>query len=582
MVYSSKKRPSNAQSANTSENLHEETFHLIGMAATLPDEPGQPPKLSQDALAKEQVINPFEVSGGVDATGKALAIDFEKIVRDFGATPITPALLERFERVTGKRPHRLMRRGMVSSHRDLDKMLDRYEKGEPFYLYTGRGPSSDSMHVGHAMPFELTRFLQEAFDCPLVIMLTDDEKYMHSDKITIEDAERYAVENSKDIIALGFDPSKTFIFSDFEFMGGDFYKNVCMIAKYTTQNQVRGTFGFDGETNIGKFHFPATQSATAFATSFPHIFGPDKLKTRTIPSLIPCAIDQDPYFRQCRDRAERMKHKKPALLHMIFLPALQGPGSKMSASVSTSAIFLSDKPNEIKNKINRYAFSGGQDTAEKQRELGGRTAVDVPYQYLSFFLEDDDELARIKDDYESGRMMTGEIKAICIKYLQEFVAEFQKRRKEVTEQVRQDFFSRKPLLFQGKTAEEVMNELEEKKKKEKAEKKAKADAEKAAAKAQAASTSTAATSASEPAASTPSQAESASVPAVAAATEAVKGHKKAPSTVNDTASVHKRAPSNVNDSAAASGHKKSPSITGDAAKGHKKTTSTVSVGRSKA
>ncbi|KAK5942319.1 tryptophan--tRNA ligase [Knufia obscura] len=469
------------------------------MAATVvPDEPGQPPKLTQDALASrapkqmaaDQVVNPFEVSGGMDEAGKALAIDFDKIVRDFGATPMSPEILQRFERVTGKKPHRLMRRGMVSSHRDLDKMLDRYEKGEPFYLYTGRGPSSDSMHVGHAMPFELTRFLQEAFNCPLVIMLTDDEKFMHSEKLTIEDAKRFSVENAKDIIALGFDPKKTFIFSDFEFVSGAFYENICMIAKHITINQIKGTFGFDDSTNIGKFHFPATQSATAYATSFPHIFGHDKTKARQIPCLIPCAIDQDPYFRQCRDRAEKMKHKKPAILHMIFLPALQGPGSKMSASVSTSAIFLSDKPNEIKNKINKYAFSGGQDTAEKQKELGGRTAVDVPYQYLTFFLEDDDELARIKDDYEHGRMMTGEIKKICIQYVQEFVAQFQERRKKVDESVSADFFARKPLLFQGKTAEEVINDLEEKKKQEKAEKKAKADAEKAAAKAAAASADT--------------------------------------------------------------------------------------------
>lgn len=489
------------------------------MAATLvPDEPGQPPKLAQDVLASkapkasavDQVINPFEVSGGVDEAGKALAIDFDKIVRDFGATPMSPEILQRFERVTGKRPHRLMRRGMVSSHRDLDKMLDRYEKGEPFYLYTGRGPSSDSMHVGHAMPFELTRFLQEAFNCPLVIMLTDDEKFMHSEKITIEDAKRYTVENAKDIIAMGFDPQKTFIFSDFDFMGGAFYENICMIAKHVTINQIKGTFGFDDSTNIGKFHFPATQSATAYATSFPHIFGADKTKVRTIPCLIPCAIDQDPYFRQCRDRAEKMKHKKPALLHMIFLPALQGPGSKMSASVSTSAIFLSDKPNEIKNKINRYAFSGGQDTAEKQKELGGRTEVDVPYQYLTFFLEDDDELARIKHDYESGRMMTGEIKKICIQYVQDFVADFQERRKKVDESVRADFFARKPLLFQGKTAEEVLNELEEKKKQEKAEKKAKADAEKAAAKA----------------------APPASKPDAAPTGDEAKGHKKTTSTVS--------------------------------------------------
>jgi len=315
--------------------------------------------------------------------------------------------------------------------------------------------------------------LQEAFDCPLVIMLTDDEKFMHSDKITIKDAKRFALENSKDIIALGFDPAKTFIFSDFEFVSGAFYENMCLLAKHTTFNQIRGTFGFDEHVNIGKIHFPATQSATAFATSFPHIFGADELKTRNIPCLIPCAIDQDPYFRQCRDRAEKLKHKKPSLLHMLFLPALQGPGSKMSASVSTSAIFLSDTPSQIKTKINKYAFSGGQDTAEKQRALGGRADIDVPFQYLTFFLEDDDELERIRTEYESGQLMTGEIKAICIKHLQTFVAEFQERRKAVSEEVRADFFARKPLLFRGRTAEEMMNEAEERRKREKAEAKAK-------------------------------------------------------------------------------------------------------------
>lgn len=46
---------------------------------------------------------------------------------------------------------------MVFSHRDLGLILDKYEKGVPFFLYTGRGPSSDSMHVGHSVPFEFTK-----------------------------------------------------------------------------------------------------------------------------------------------------------------------------------------------------------------------------------------------------------------------------------------------------------------------------------------------------------------------------------------------------------------------------------------
>ena len=48
----------------------------------------------------------------------------------------------------------------------------------------------------------------------------------------------------------------------------------------------------------------------------------------------------------------------------------------------------------------RYAFSGGRETLEEHRALGGNCDVDVSFQYLSFFLEDDAELERIRQEYE--------------------------------------------------------------------------------------------------------------------------------------------------------------------------------------
>lgn len=116
-----------------------------------------------------------------------------------------------------------------------------------------------------------------------------------------------------------------------------------------------------------------------------------------IPCLIPCAIDQDPYFRLTRDVAVKLKYPKPALLHAKFFPALQGPQSKMSASDPNSSIYMTDTPNQIKNKVNRHAFSGGKETEEEHRRLGGDPDVDVSYQYLSFFLDDDEELQRLRD-----------------------------------------------------------------------------------------------------------------------------------------------------------------------------------------
>ncbi len=137
----------------------------IGQIAS---EPGQPPALTALSLAeqsqegaksKEQIITPFDVSGGVDEQGRPVAIDYDKLIDRFGSQEIDKPLLERFERVTGHKVHRLLRRGMVFSHRDLTVILDKYESGVPFFLYTGRGPSSDSMHVGHSIPFEFTKYV---------------------------------------------------------------------------------------------------------------------------------------------------------------------------------------------------------------------------------------------------------------------------------------------------------------------------------------------------------------------------------------------------------------------------------------
>lgn len=66
-----------------------------------------------------------------------------------------------------------------------------------------------------------------------------------------------------------------------------------------------------------------------------------------IPCLIPCAIDQDAYFRMTRDVAPRLGYRKPSLIHSIFFPPLQGRGGKMSASSATSAVYMTDTPKQV-------------------------------------------------------------------------------------------------------------------------------------------------------------------------------------------------------------------------------------------
>ncbi len=119
-------------------------------------EPSFAAALAGDATTK-QTVDPYNVSGEIGADGVAKAVDYVKLVDEFGTKKILGEDLARFEKVTGHKPHRFMRRGIVFSHRDLNLILDRHERGEPFFLYTGRGPSSDSMHIGRTIPFEFTK-----------------------------------------------------------------------------------------------------------------------------------------------------------------------------------------------------------------------------------------------------------------------------------------------------------------------------------------------------------------------------------------------------------------------------------------
>jgi len=386
---------------------------------------------------KEDFVDPWNVSSK-SQTG----IDYDKLVKRFGSSAIDAELLSRMERVTGRPVHHFLRRGIFFSHRDLHSILTLYEQGKPFFLYTGRGPSSEALHLGHLIPFIMTKWLQEVFDVPLVIQLTDDEKYLWKD-LTLEEANRLAHENAKDIIACGFDPDKTFIFSDLDFIGQcpQFYRNMVRVQRGVTFNQIKGIFRFGDSDHIGKIAFPAVQAAPSFSSSFPFIFGGRK----DVPCLIPCAIDQDPYFRMTRDVAPKLGCPKPALLHSVFFPALQGAMTKMSASDPNSSIFVTDTPKQIKNKINKYAFSGGRDTMEEHRQLGGNCDVDISYQYLSFFLEDDQRLETIRREYSAGELLTGHLKKELVELLQTMVAAHQERRKAVSEDVLKLFMTPRPL-----------------------------------------------------------------------------------------------------------------------------------------
>jgi len=400
-------------------------------------------EVAAESNEKNDVVTPWDVH-----TGSAKGVDYEALRVKFGCSSLKDdagaALIARFEKLSGKRAHHLLRRRLFFAHRDFESILNRLEQKKPFYLYTGRGASNGSLHLGHLIPFIFTKYLQEVFDVPLIIQLTDDEKFIWKD-ITLEQSKTYSLNNIKDILAVGFDPAKTFIFTNTEYMSSSpaFYPNVLRMWKCLNYNRAQKIFGFTSADCIGKSAFPAIEAAPCFSSSFPQIFNGRK----DIPCLIPSAIDQDPFFRMTRDEAPRLKYNKPATIYGQFLPSLEGGADgKMSSSHENSCIFLSDTPNQIKKKIGR-CFSGGQETVELQREKGADCDVDVSYQMLRFFLDDDDRLEDIREKYSKGEMLTGEVKAIAIETVQKLVAELQERRKSITDATVKEFTVIRKLSF---------------------------------------------------------------------------------------------------------------------------------------
>lgn len=101
---------------------------------------------------EDQIITPWEVAGE-----KGAKIDYDKLIDKFGCQRLDQSLIDRVARLTGRPPHVFLRRGVFFAHRDLSDLLDSYERGEKFYLYTGRGPSSEALHLGHLVPFMFTK-----------------------------------------------------------------------------------------------------------------------------------------------------------------------------------------------------------------------------------------------------------------------------------------------------------------------------------------------------------------------------------------------------------------------------------------
>ena len=227
-------------------------------------------------MGKEEfTVTPYEVTG---------AVDYDRLIREFGLQRITDEQLQRLKKHTGTL-HHLLKRKLFFAHRDLNFALEHYEKNNLF-LYTGCGPSGP-IHMGHAIIWEFTRWLQEKLDLELWFQFTDDEKFLYKN-LSYEEIQQWTHENMLDVIALGFNPKKTHFLIDTKH-ANLLYPEAIKVAKKITFSTIKSAFGFTNENNIGSIFYTAMQAVPAFL--------PSVLKKKEIACLIPHAIDQDVHFK---------------------------------------------------------------------------------------------------------------------------------------------------------------------------------------------------------------------------------------------------------------------------------------------
>ncbi len=346
-------------------------------------------------------VTPWEVKG---------AVDYERLVHEFGLKLIDQKLLDEIENIAGEL-HPFLERGFFFAHRGLDEALKEYKMGQKFFLYTGIAPSRSPMHIGHLLPFLFTRWLQEKFGVNVYIMVPDDEKFWAKKVSSLEELDKLVERTERVLATIPWDPDRTFLFRDREYIY-HLYDAAVVVARKINLSLAKAVFGFSGETSIGLVFYPALQIV-------PTLFEGGR-------AVIPCGIDQDPYFRIQRDIAESLGHKKASTILSRLVPALDSPEGKMSGSRPQSAILLSDDPETIRRKV-MNAFTGGQPTVKEQREKGGNPEICSVYKLHMIFSEDHEE---IRKRCLSGELICGECKRLLAERIIKFLEDFRKGEKD--------------------------------------------------------------------------------------------------------------------------------------------------------
>ncbi len=356
----------------------------------------------------------------IDPFGTTVIEDYERLYQEFGIKPFKPLLPEI------PNPSAGMRRGVIFGHRDFERVLDAMKNHQEFAVMSGIKPTGE-FHLGTLQTArEVTYFQQQgakAFYC-----IADIEAY-EDNHIPFERSQKYAIGNVADLLALGFDPKKGYIYQQSK---ENRVKDLAiMFSRGVTLATMKAIYG---ERHLGLYMSALIQAGDILLPQLNDFGGPK-------PTVVPVGIDQDPHLRLTRDLAFKFRRKNnfipPSSTYHKLIKALDG-SPKMSKRSPMTYFTMEEKPEIVSRKI-ANSFTGGRPTAEEQRRLGANPDICPIYDlYLFHFFERDEDVARLYGyECKGGHILCGEDKQRLVKLVLDFVKEHQRKRKQYIDKAKE-------------------------------------------------------------------------------------------------------------------------------------------------
>ncbi|MFX0084747.1 MAG: tryptophan--tRNA ligase [Candidatus Hodarchaeota archaeon] len=353
----------------------------------------------------------------VDAFG-GIVIDYDRLMVEFGIEPIEDII----NMLPKERRHFYMTRNIMFGHTALESVIEAINKNKLFAVMTGIKPSSPEYHIGNLITCNEVIYFQKQGG-KVYFCIADLESYADG-KLPLDQAEKNAIENVADLIALGLDLDNAYVYRQSK--QPDVMKLGYLLSSHATYNMMKAIYGHH---RIGVYNAAFIQVADILLP---------QLMNGPIPTVTPIGADQAPHARLSHDLARKRFFQEK---YGFFLPSftfhrlIQGlDGSdKMAKRNPMSVLTLFENSKSLKKKI-MNAFTGGRVTVEEQRELGGQPEICRVFDLYRFFFQNNDtEIKKIEKQCLSGKLLCGEDKKNLLGLVSEFMENHKQKRADAVQ-----------------------------------------------------------------------------------------------------------------------------------------------------